>query len=323
LKFQASASVAAVARASESGAVLDSAELARHQASLAIYVLSSDKQLKECDIPELQVGAAEPTHVPLSSLCVTQAQHLMLCGSGGDAVALAATAAATATQAAAQAGGANTGLSSARGGGNGMPLQRPSVALGSSSALLPPPVGKPGTLRAYAFPPTAEYVEFSCLAGPVVKLCLTPDDRHAIAADASGTLVVLQVRAEKKKSAPGGSSGGGSGGPPGATAWSTELLVTAADLAEKSATAAELAAKVDELQLHNEYQLRLRDMSQGEKAKEIQEKFTQDVEQVNLVARLGPRASTSSNFLNGTQKNMMEIALEKTRVCCRRCATVL
>jgi hypothetical protein len=37
--------------------------------------------------------------------------------------------------------------------------------------------------------------------------------------------------------------------------------------------------QVDELALHNEYQLRLKDMNYSEKLKEITEKFTQDLEQ--------------------------------------------
>jgi cilia- and flagella-associated protein 57 len=37
--------------------------------------------------------------------------------------------------------------------------------------------------------------------------------------------------------------------------------------------------QVDELALHNEYQLRLKDMNYSEKLKEISEKFTQDLEQ--------------------------------------------
>ena len=37
--------------------------------------------------------------------------------------------------------------------------------------------------------------------------------------------------------------------------------------------------RVEELQLHNEYQLRLKDMSYSEKIKEVTEKYMQDLEQ--------------------------------------------
>ena len=279
---QASSSVAAVAHAAESGEVLDVGVANKHAANLGIYVLSSDKQLRECDIPELQVVAAEPTQVLLSSMCLTTAQHLVVCGCGGDAVALANANAAAASAAASSSGrvgghgGSKSGSfnqttpRSTGGAGGGSGGGATAGGAGAAGSLVG---GKLGTLRAYPFPPKADYVEFSCLAGPVVKLCLTHDDRHAIAADASGTIVVLEIKAEKKK-------GSSKGQPPGGMAWSTEVLVTASDLAEKSAIAVDLAAKVDEMQLQNEYQLRLRDMSQSEKAKEIQEKFTQDVDQV-------------------------------------------
>ena len=41
----------------------------------------------------------------------------------------------------------------------------------------------------------------------------------------------------------------------------------------------ELQSKVDELHIHSEYQLRLKDMDANEKIKEVTEKFTQELEQ--------------------------------------------
>merc|ERR1719261_1580787 len=41
----------------------------------------------------------------------------------------------------------------------------------------------------------------------------------------------------------------------------------------------ELQNKVEELTLHNEYQLRLKDMNYNEKIKEVTEKYTQELEQ--------------------------------------------
>ena len=61
--------------------------------------------------------------------------------------------------------------------------------------------------------------------------------------------------------------------------WSEEILVTKSDLEENTAILAELQSKVEELTLHNEYQLRLKDMDYNEKIKEVTEKFTQELEQ--------------------------------------------
>merc|ERR1711991_924085 len=61
--------------------------------------------------------------------------------------------------------------------------------------------------------------------------------------------------------------------------YAEEVLVTKGDLEEKNALMHELEGQVDELTLHNEYQLRLKDMDYNEKIKEVTEKFTQDLEQ--------------------------------------------
>lgn len=43
----------------------------------------------------------------------------------------------------------------------------------------------------------------------------------------------------------------------------------------------ELKMRVDELQMENEYQLRLKDMDYSEKVKELTEKFIQQIELLN------------------------------------------
>lgn len=56
-------------------------------------------------------------------------------------------------------------------------------------------------------------------------------------------------------------------------AWITqEILVTRSNLEDRSTFMVELKNKVDELALHNEYQLRLRDMNYSEKIKVSQSK---------------------------------------------------
>jgi hypothetical protein len=50
-----------------------------------------------------------------------------------------------------------------------------------------------------------------------------------------------------------------------------EILVTKADLEEKLNAIAELKNKVEELQLHNEYQSRLREMNYQEKLRDVTE----------------------------------------------------
>ncbi|GMH77228.1 hypothetical protein TrST_g6546 [Triparma strigata] len=133
---------------------------------------------------------------------------------------------------------------------------------------------KPGCVRAYAFPLGGEYLEYPCLGGPVTRMRITHNDQFLFVADDVGNLCVFSVKDKSdKRSLTGGKTDSG------AMAWSEEVLVTKSDLEEKHALMQELKNKVDELALHNEYQLRLKDMNYTEKIKEQTEKFTQDLEQ--------------------------------------------
>lgn len=57
-----------------------------------------------------------------------------------------------------------------------------------------------------------------------------------------------------------------------------EVLVTKSDLEEKNSLMSELKTRVDELKMENDYQLRLKDMSYGEKIKDLSDKFLQEIE---------------------------------------------
>eukprot|EP01083_Nonionella_stella_P253176 871431_1 len=64
--------------------------------------------------------------------------------------------------------------------------------------------------------------------------------------------------------------------------FSTQILVTTSYLSERQQMFAELTNKVDELKLHNEYQLRLREMHYHETLKEREEKFNRELRQQKL-----------------------------------------
>lgn len=61
-------------------------------------------------------------------------------------------------------------------------------------------------------------------------------------------------------------------------AFAEEVLVTKSDLEEKNSLMSELKTRVDELKMENDYQLRLKDMSYGEKIKDLSDKFLQEIE---------------------------------------------
>jgi len=48
----------------------------------------------------------------------------------------------------------------------------------------------------------------------------------------------------------------------------------------------ELKMRLEEMQMENEYQLRLKDMSYNEKLKELSEKFTQEVESLKTTQQV-------------------------------------
>ncbi|KAL4117849.1 hypothetical protein PRIC2_010178 [Phytophthora ramorum] len=165
---------------------------------------------------------------------------------------------------------------------------------------------RPGAIRAFKFPLTGESTEFQCLSGPVTRLRVSFDDQFLFAAGEDGAVCIFEVRDKEGRptrstgkegdislsvasvgsaAISGGFAGGSSyhheglGGHGGSMAsFSEEILVTKSDLEEKNTLMLELKNKVDELMLHNEYQLRLKDMTYNENLKDLTEKFTHEIE---------------------------------------------
>ncbi|GMF25400.1 unnamed protein product [Phytophthora lilii] len=163
---------------------------------------------------------------------------------------------------------------------------------------------RPGAIRAFKFPLTGESTEFQCLSAPITRLRVSFDDQFLFAAGEDGAVCIFEVRDKEGRptrttgkdgdislsaatvasSAIGGFAGGSSyhdglGGHGGSMAsFSEEILVTKSDLEEKNTLMLELKNKVDELMLHNEYQLRLKDMTYNENLKDLTEKFTHEIE---------------------------------------------
>ena len=156
-------------------------------------------------------------------------------------------------------------------------------------------------MRTYKFPLAQDdYVEIQCMALPITRVRVSRDDQYVFATGEDGSLAVLELREKDGamslepagvgggggESKVGGGGGGGEckagGGAESSLVrmpWSEEILVTKSDLEENTAILAELQSKVEELTLHNEYQLRLKDMDYNEKIKEVTEKYTQELEQ--------------------------------------------
>lgn len=143
---------------------------------------------------------------------------------------------------------------------------------------------KPGRVRSYKCPPASgnssaiggdELIEYPCHGGPITRMRLSHDNQFLFTTSVDGSLMIFETK-EAKAPARGARER------ESAITFAEEILVTKSDLEEKTANMAELKSKVDELTLHNEYQLRLKDLNYKEKIKEVSEKFTAELGQDRL-----------------------------------------
>ncbi|RQM17951.1 hypothetical protein B5M09_007464, partial [Aphanomyces astaci] len=134
---------------------------------------------------------------------------------------------------------------------------------------------RPGCIRAYKLPlePESSYSEFQCHDMAVARLRLSHDNQYLFSVGDDGSLCIFETKELSSSKLKGRSER------ENAMAFAEEILVTKSDLEEKNQTMQELKAKVDELTLHNEYQLRLKDMNYKEKIQEVSDKFTSELTQ--------------------------------------------
>ena len=142
---------------------------------------------------------------------------------------------------------------------------------------------KPSALRSYNYPLSGEFTEMQCMAGATTLMRLSLDEMFLIMADDTGTLVLFELRDRQKQFSRN----------PGALSpllvspyWTDESLVTRSELEEKTALISELRTKVDELKVHIEYQLKLKEMNYSEKIKEVTDKFVQELDQAKTKLEL-------------------------------------
>ena len=144
-------------------------------------------------------------------------------------------------------------------------------------------LNRPGRVRSYKCPPASgnssavgdELIKYPCHGGPITRMRLSHDNQYLFTTSVDGSLMIFETN-EAKAPARGARER------ESAITFAEEILVTKSDLEEKTANMAELKSKVDELTLHNEYQLRLKDLNYKEKIKEVSEKFTAELGQDRL-----------------------------------------
>jgi hypothetical protein len=124
------------------------------------------------------------------------------------------------------------------------------------------------------------YTEFQCHAAEITRMRCSFDGTHLFTASEDGSLCVLEIR-DSGVNATGAKTKDGHKGhaKENPLAFAEEILVTKSDIEEQTSIMGDLKTKVDELTLHNEYQLRLKDINYKERIKEVTEKFTTELAQ--------------------------------------------
>jgi len=127
-----------------------------------------------------------------------------------------------------------------------------------------------GTVRSYKFPLTkpSEFQEHVAHTGPVTRMKITFNDEYMITGADDGSIILWKIQDKEGRSIKRDKE----------TTYAEEILITKTDLEEKNALNKELQNRVKELKSENEYQMRLKELSNSDKIKELTEKFIQEME---------------------------------------------
>ncbi|KAF0306764.1 Cilia- and flagella-associated protein 57 [Amphibalanus amphitrite] len=130
-----------------------------------------------------------------------------------------------------------------------------------------------GVLRSVKFPLSipGEWEEHHAHNDAITKMVVLADDTQMFTCSSDGTLALWSIAdpegrlSKRERTVP----------------YSEEILVSKAELDEKIQLINELNTRVSELRLENEYQLRLKDMTYGDKIRQLTERAEQDIQTLN------------------------------------------
>ncbi|KAM6927807.1 LOW QUALITY PROTEIN: cilia- and flagella-associated protein 57-like [Xenentodon cancila] len=127
-----------------------------------------------------------------------------------------------------------------------------------------------GTIRAitYPLPSQKDWIMQQANCGPVTKMVITHDDQFLLTVSEDGCLLISKILDTEGRGLKSNRQ----------IVQSDEILVTKADLEEKTQNMLELKMRLEEQQMEKEYQLRLKEMNYNEKLKELSDKFIQEIE---------------------------------------------
>eukprot|EP00750_Incisomonas_marina_P005576 INCI14025.2.p1 GENE.INCI14025.2~~INCI14025.2.p1 ORF type:complete len:1177 (-),score=246.53 INCI14025.2:336-3866(-) len=133
---------------------------------------------------------------------------------------------------------------------------------------------KLGSVRAFNLPlvatPEVDSQEYYPVAGTgITRMAITHAHDHLFVASQDGTLTVLQILVSGSEVELAKADIG--------IPFSDHVLVTRAEIEEKTSAIAELQASVQDLERQNEYQLKLKEMNHLEKMKDVSEQYQQKI----------------------------------------------
>uniref|UniRef100_UPI0037E7E14E cilia- and flagella-associated protein 57 isoform X2 n=1 Tax=Semicossyphus pulcher TaxID=241346 RepID=UPI0037E7E14E len=132
-----------------------------------------------------------------------------------------------------------------------------------------------GTVRAikYPLPIQKEWLMYQAHCGPVTKMVITYDEQFLLTVSEDGCLLMWKIMDKEGRGLKSKRE----------IIHTEEILVTKSDLEEKNQNMLELKMRLEELQMENEYQLRLKDINYNEKIKELSDKFTRQIESLKMM----------------------------------------
>ncbi|KAL3977716.1 pleckstrin-like domain containing family A member 3 [Sarotherodon galilaeus] len=127
-----------------------------------------------------------------------------------------------------------------------------------------------GTVRAikYPLPIQKEWLTYQAHSGPVTKMVITYDDQFLLTVSEDGCLLIWKIIDKEGRGLKSNKH----------IVHTEEILITKSDLEEKTQHMLEMKMRLEELQMENEYQLRLKDMNYNEKLRELSDNFVQQIE---------------------------------------------
>jgi ribosomal protein S11 len=151
------------------------------------------------------------------------------------------------------------------------------IALSRSGRMLFVGTSK-GAVRSYKYPLTkpTEFQEHNAHTSPITRMKIAFNDELAITTSDDGTIVLWKIQDKEGRASKRDKEAG----------YAEEILITKSELEEKNQSINELKNRVNELKTENEYQMRLKEMSNADKMKELTERFMQEMESLKTKNQL-------------------------------------